>query len=597
MPKLEKRDAELKATASLDRLAILKPKKIALMQAMLEEEKYPDKDIAADILRGFDLVGGIPNSKVFPKKFSPAVISIQDLEASAKRSREALRLMTKSSGCHDMDCKLWNKTQDELVGPIAWSELPNQAVVSRRFPVEQSGKVRPIDDYTQCQVNMTIFAEETASVDNIDYICSIMCLLMRRLGERGRSTNIVARSLDLSSAYRQLTVAESSRDFAHIAVFDPHSAEAVVYRQVAMPFGSKAAVNGFIRCARCIQWLATTCLAIPVSCYFDDYIMTTPPELAANTEASMTILLSVLGWAFDQTGPKSDSFSNLVQALGVVFQLNDSVDGMVRISNTDKRLHEVVQLLEETVDRGTLSVKQAQVLRGRLAFSDAFIFGRAGKGALQEISRHAFAKPFVNKIGHELEHRLSQLRDRLKTGEPRCVASKLATSWYIFSDASFDGSTGGGLGAVLVGPHANCVSWFSFLLDKDLLHPILMAGEETIIGELETAAVAMSIHLWSEVLASQHVVFFIDNDGSKYSLIRGYSKSTMITRLCDVCSEMLDSSVMLPWFTRIPSASNIADFPSRGIDHPMLCKSQMLHREKVRKSWEKISQHTVEGHS
>ena len=79
MPKLEKRDAELKATASLDRLAILKPKKIALMQAMLEEEKYPDKDIAADILRGFDLVGGIPNSKVFPKKFSPAVISIQDL--------------------------------------------------------------------------------------------------------------------------------------------------------------------------------------------------------------------------------------------------------------------------------------------------------------------------------------------------------------------------------------------------------------------------------------------------------------------------------------------------------------------------------------
>lgn len=435
-------------------------------------------------------------------------------------------------------------------------------------------------------------AEETASVDNIDYICSIMCLLMPRLGERGRSTNIVARSLDLSSAYRQLTVAESSRDFAHIAVFDPHSAEAVVYRQVAMPFGSKAAVNGFIRCARCKQWLATTCLAIPVSCYFDDYIMTTPPELAANTEASMTILLSVLGWAFDQTGPKSDSFSNLVQALGVVFQLNDSVDGMVRISNTDKRLHEVVQLLGETVDRGTLSVKQAQVLRGRLAFSDAFIFGRAGKGALQEISCHAFAKPFVNQIGHELEHRLSQLRDRLKTGEPRCVASKLATSWYIFSDASFDGSTGGGLGAVLVGAHGNCVSWFSFLLDKDLLHPILMAGGETIIGELETAAVAMSIHLWSEVLASQHVVFFIDNDGSKYS-----SKSTMITRLCDVCSEMLDSSVMLPWFTRIPSASNIADFPLRGIDHPMLCKSQMLHREKVRKSWGKISQHTVEGHS
>lgn len=115
-----------------------------------------------------------------------------------------------------------------------------------------------------------------------------------------------------------------------------------------------------------------------------------------------------------------------------------------------------------------------------------------------------------------------------------------------------------------------------------------MTGGETIIGELETAAVGMSIDLWSDALSSQHVVFFIDNDGAKYSLIRGYSKSTMITRLCDVCSEMLDSSVMLPWFTRIPSASNIADFPSRGIDHPLLCKSQKLQYGKIYKSWEKI---------
>ena len=600
-PKLERKDADIKANASQERLAILKSKKLALLDAMLEEEKYPDKSIAGDILRGFDLVGSIPSSEVLPKKFSPATISVQELETSAMKSREALRHMTRSSGSRELDCKLWDKTQDELakgwlVGPIEWHSLPQRAVVSRRFPVEQSGKVRPIDDYSQSQVNMTIFSEETASVDSIDYVCSIMCLLMRRLGDGGNDTNIVARSLDLSSAYRQLTVAESSKDYAHIAVFDPHQKKPVVYRQVAMPFGSKAAVNGFIRCARCLQWLAATCLAIPLSCYFDDYILTATPQLAENTEASMTILLTMLGWAFDRTGPKSDSFSHMVQALGVVFHLTDSVHGMINISNTDKRLTEILELLDETLERNTLTVKQAQVLRGRLAFSDAFIFGRAGKSALQEISRHAFAKPFVKDIGIVLEHRLLQLANRLKAGGPRCISSRLATSWFVFSDASFERDNEGGLGAVLVAPNGDCVSWFSFIMNEDLLLPLLSKGGETIIGELETAAVAMAINLWSRTLTSQHVVFFIDNDGAKYALIRGYSKSNMITRLCDFSCEILDDAVILPWFTRIPSASNIADFPSRGVQHSMLCESHRISHDEVQRSWYMITKR-VEGHS
>lgn len=89
VPKLKKLDTEIKATASQERLAILRPKKIALLQAILNEENYPDKDIAADILRGFDLVGGIPNSKVLPKKFSPAPSQLRTLKRQRK-DRERL---------------------------------------------------------------------------------------------------------------------------------------------------------------------------------------------------------------------------------------------------------------------------------------------------------------------------------------------------------------------------------------------------------------------------------------------------------------------------------------------------------------------------
>ena len=189
-----------------------------------------------------------------------------------------------------------------------------------------------------------------------------------------------------------------------------------------------------------------------------------------------------------------------------------------------------------------------------------------------------------------------QLANRLKAGGPRCITSRLATSWFVFSDASFERDNEGGLGAVLVAPNGDCVSWFSFIMNEDLLLPLLSKGGETIIGELETAAVAMAINLWSRTLTSQHVVFFIDNDGAKYALIRGYSKSNIITRLCDFSCEILDDAVILPRFTRIPSASNIADFPSRGVQHSMLCESHRISHDEVQRSWYMITKR-VEGHS
>ena len=68
------------------------------------------------------------------------------------------RLPWGSSGDHEKDVKLWDKTLQEvaagwLIGPYQWEELPADHVVSHRFPLEQSGKMRPIDDYSRSGVN------------------------------------------------------------------------------------------------------------------------------------------------------------------------------------------------------------------------------------------------------------------------------------------------------------------------------------------------------------------------------------------------------------------------------------------------------------
>lgn len=216
---LEDADRKLKMEASPERLVILKPKRLALLKAIIAEENYPDTALADDIARGFDLVGKVPQSGTLPKKFSPSVLSISDLHSAAPSARKALRSMTRSSGDFDMDVQLWKKTQSELdrgwlAGPIDWDSLPDEAVVSRRFPIEQSGKIRPIDDYTQSQVNLTIHSKETASVDNVDYICAMFSTLVNDLRKNGQNGSIVSRSLDLSSAYRQLSVSAESADYS-----------------------------------------------------------------------------------------------------------------------------------------------------------------------------------------------------------------------------------------------------------------------------------------------------------------------------------------------------------------------------------------------
>ena len=463
-------------------------------------------------------------------------------------------------------------------------------MVSRRFPIEQSGKIRPIDDYTQSQINLTIHSTETASVDNVDYICAMFSTLVGDLRKNGREGNIVSRSLDLSSAYRQLSVSAESSDYSYISVYDPHSGAATLYRQVALPFGSKAAVNAFIRCARCLQWIAAKFLAIPLSCYFDDFVLASPPNVSEKTDNAMRLMLSILGWQFDESGPKADVFSPEVSALGVVFSLDGTSVGNFTVSNTKKRLAEVCTMIDDIISHGTMTLKQAQVARGRLAFCDAHVFGRSGRSTLQEITKHGFAKPFRLHINSVLKTKLKFLRDRLMTAKPRCISSDIAVSWSLYTDASYSADEGGGLGAVLVDHHGMCVSWFSLMVDGDDLSFLETGCNETVIGELETLIVTLALQVWVSFLASRHMVFFIDNEGAKFSLIRGYSSSRAITCICDLTSQLIDDYVIIPSFTRVASPSNIADPPSRQESHPFLLQSLQGDSALVRSQFECIQQ-------
>ena len=587
---LKQDEDKLRDAMPCERRKILANKRLLLMQHIIECEGYEDSSLAKDVRDGFSLVGEVPMSHVLPKKLLPASISEKDLQGNSHRANVALRYMTRSSGDRSLDDRLWEKTELEvdkgwLLGPLSWDDLQQGDTVSRRFPIEQGGKVRPIDDLSQSQVNSTVTCYEQATVDGPDVICAFATYLMRCLQLQGRETELLGRSLDLASAYRQLAIADSSRRHAFLTVYNPHEGKACLFQQVALPFGSRTAVNAFIRCARFIQWVAAKCLRLPLSCYFDDFVAFTMPSLANNSQAALTLMLDLLGWDFDRTGPKSDDFSALVGALGVQFDLSGCKDGLLRVRNTEKRVHETVCLLDNFLASGLMHKRDALVLRGRLAFCDAFVFGRLGKVALQEITKHAYASPFREQLQPTLISALKLLRGRVLDGKPRLLTCKMLDTLYLLTDASYEQRGDAGLGAVLVADTGSVLGWFGMLVEKEQLSTLIEDGQENIIGELETLAVAMSLLLWSGLLESTQLMVYIDNEGAKFSLIKGYSTSKKITSICALAATCLDSHFVLPWFARIPSPSNLADFPSRQLSHPLLKENAQIPKEEVERAF------------
>jgi hypothetical protein len=303
--------------------------------------------------------------------------------------------------------------------------------------------------------------------------------------------------------------------------------------------------------------------------------------LAGNSQAALCLMLDVLGWGFDKEGPKSDDFSLLVCALGVQFDLSGCKDGLLRVCNTEKRVKETITLLDEILTRGDLKKRDALVLRGRLAFCDAFIFGRLGKVALQEITRHAYASPFQECLSNSLKGALKLLKERVLRGKPRLLSCRMLDTLFLLTDASFDPCDGAGLGAVLVSGQGQVLAWYGLKVAIERLSTLMDGGKETVIGELETLAVAMSLLLWADHLDSTQLMVYIDNEGSKFSLIKGYSVSRAITAICALAATTLDEHYVLPWFGRIPSPSNLADFPSRQLKHPLLEQNAEVPKEEV----------------
>jgi len=113
-----------------------------------------------------------------------------------------------SSGDLETDNSLFEATVKEvekgfMEGPVEKGSLPAGSTLTKRFPVKQKNKVRPIDDYKASLVNFAVTQTEGVTIHTIDHIAAMISWWMRR-GSLSPDDGLVAKCWDLSDAYKQV---------------------------------------------------------------------------------------------------------------------------------------------------------------------------------------------------------------------------------------------------------------------------------------------------------------------------------------------------------------------------------------------------------
>ena len=129
-----------------------------------------------------------------------------------------------------------------------------------------------------------------------------------------------------------------------------------------------------------------------------------------------------------------------------------------------------------------------------------------------------------------------------------------------------------GLGGVLVDKITDTKLFFSCQLDEEQRRILGEPSRKQIIFEAESLCAVLAYSLWSDSIAGKKSFFlYVDNEGTKFSLIRGKSDNVVVDAIACVFAEIETHTNTWCWISRVSSYSNIADDPSRG-DFKLLTK-------------------------
>ena len=584
--------------------SVLKGKRISLMKYIAGQIGWPDLAFFDELVEGFKLTGVQQKSGIFESDCKPPVHSEEELMEKGKFLRPALWGKISSEPLQDFSQPLWEITVKEakekewLKGPLTYEEInflyDKDWLPVRRFAVFQKDKWRPIDDFSENGVNGSFGSMEKVDLRALDETVWISVAIIRALKSRSFSFRLsdgsflegkvnddwfangyrprpLVKTLDLKSAYKQLALNDLEARKSVICLKCPDDGRVYGFVCKTLPFGAVASVLHFNRFARFLKAVFLRCGVVACN-YFDDYPIVELSPLSDNTEGTLRAITKLLGITVAED--KDESFSSMTDLLGVTLDLTDQDMNEVRVCNKLERKKDLTVALDEVIKSKIINPMHIPSLFGRLQFAESQILGRAGGLALKTLRRLETRR--CNKVDLDAEQitMFGFLRRRLNHAKPRSITT---TSSYppvlVFTDGSFeptdtaDGLEGvaavGGVIFVREASHIVCRA-YGCILPKDVVKAWARTGKKHLIGQTELYAVVLARKLWASYIDNSRCIFFIDHGGVMSACIKGNAKDAAWRTLLLKMEEADEAAPALGWFTRVPSASNIADGPSRG---------------------------------
>ena len=590
---LEPRETTLHKAMSADLAAVLFSKKILVFKEMLAKIDFPNFSLLIDFFAsGFPVTGSFPVTGIFPPKDRKEDISLDDLWLSASQVQRRIAASIKTTGDEEMDREIYSATVEEvssgwLRGPFSPADLTKRLgkwIPSRRFGVKQAGKIRVIDDYTESGINSGLRSQETVNPGDLDVIAAnarahsdAFCVsdslrtassfFRNRHRHRDYENSVlVGRLWDLSKAYRQLARKPGHSSFTVVAVFNPVLKQTEYFEQPALAFGASASVLSFNWIAASLAYVLVQLLLVGATNFYDDFTVIEVEALAHSTTECVTALFSILGWSLKELPP----FSSQPEPLGSVVDLRKASEGIIVVRNKEKRIADISAIIDDFLARDLVSFEELRSLRGRLTHARAQAFGRFGGAALRALGSLAPVPGRPSPLGPECRLAVGRLRRYLNTAPPRVVITSHGMPPLIFVDGSAepcpdhpDALVCGAGGCILV-PDTREYLYFGDQIPEEIVSKWQGKGSRQVISQAELLPVLISRLLFRDFLCNRSCIFFVDNESARGGLIKGSSPNPFNAEIVEKIVEEDFAVNTLVWYARVPSASNLADDPSRG---------------------------------
>ena len=303
-----------------------------------------------------------------------------------------------------------------------------------------------------------------------------------------------------------------------------------------------------------------------VTNFFDGFCQLELGALCKSAWTTAEVVMDILGWSISLGDEKRKPFEKSFEILGAVVSLPLAGRKIIQVSNKPSRLLQIKDQVAELSAKPGATVHRSRLesVKGRLLYAAGHTFGRCTQLACQLLHKFGGDGPSV-AISLQLIHALADALEVLSDSKPRLIrAWSDCQPVLVFTDGAVEeGEQGVTHGAVLVDPWKQCSFYFGDVVPDAFVAAWRRQGKRQVIAQAELLPVLTSKATWGDQLEGRSVLWFLDNEAARMSLVRIFSPILDNFFLLQLNARLDTQCQARNWYGRVPSKSNPADDASR----------------------------------